>query len=292
MSILLDQSNRVLVMGATGNYGKFFMKDSGGYGTTIVAGVSPGRGGTNVDGVPVFDNAKAAVAATRADSAMIFVPPVLVRAAVIEAIEAGCKLAVITADEMPVRDMIEVRAAAIANGARATGPNSPGLISPGKAKMGFMPSFCFARGHMGVISRSGSLSYEGCKRLTVAGIGQTTVVGIGGDPVKGTTAGEALALFHNDPETRAVLYLGEIGGVEEIAVAEYAKSAGAKPVAALLVGRTAPPGKKMGHAAALVGSKADSHAAKIRMLAAAGVHVCKDLTDVVKQARAALAAAN
>ncbi len=290
MSILLDQTNRVLVMGATGNYGKFFMKDAGSYGTTIVAGVSPGRGGTDVDGVPVFESARAAVAATRADTAMVFVPPVLVRAAAIEAIEAGCKLAVITADEMPVRDMIEIRAAAQANGARTTGPNSPGLISPGKAKMGFMPSFCFMRGPMGVISRSGSLSYEGSKRLTLAGIGQTTVVGIGGDPVKGTTAGEALALFHNDPETKAIVYLGEIGGVEEIAVAEYARSQGAKPVAALIVGKTAPPGKKMGHAAALVGSKADGYTAKTQMLAKSGVYVCSGLPDLVKQARAALAA--
>ena len=290
MSILLDQTNRVLVMGATGNYGKFFMTDSGGYGTTIVAGVSPGRGGSDVDGVPVFEAARAAVAATRADTAMVFVPPHLVRAAAIEAIEAGCKLVVATADEMPVRDTIEIRAAATANGARLVGPNSPGIISPGKAKMGFMPSFCFMRGNMGVISRSGSLSYEGSKRLTLAGIGQTTVIGIGGDPVKGTTAAEALALFHQDPETRAVVYLGEIGGTEEAAVAEYAKSPGAKPVAALIVGKTAPPGKKMGHAAALVGSKADSHSAKTKMLARSGVHVCKGLSDLVPQARAALAA--
>ena len=291
MSILLDQTNRVLVMGATGNYGKFFMKDAGSYGTTIVAGVSPGRGGSDVDGVPVFESAMAAVAATRADTAMVFVPPILVRAAAIEAIEAGCKLAVITADEMPVRDMIEIRAAAMANGARTTGPNSPGLISPGKAKMGFMPSLCFMRGPMGVISRSGSLSYEGSKRLTLAGIGQTTVVGIGGDPVKGTTAAEALALFHKDPDTKAILYLGEIGGSEETFVAEYASSTGAKPVAALIVGKTAPAGKKMGHAAALIGSKAEGHAAKQKMLRDAGVFVADSLGEVVAAMRAALARA-
>jgi succinyl-CoA synthetase alpha subunit len=198
---------------------------------------------------------------------------------------------VTTADKTPVRDTIEIRAAAQANGARLVGPNSPGIISPGKAKMGFMPSFCFLRGPMGVISRSGSLSYEGSKRLTTAGIGQTTVIGIGGDPVKGTTAAEALALFHADPETRAIAYLGEIGGTEEAAVAEYARRKDAKPIAALIVGKTAPPGKKMGHAAALVGSKADGHAAKTRMLAQAGVHVCKSLTDLVARAQAALAAA-
>ena len=195
---------------------------------------------------------------------------------------------VATADEMPVRDTIEIRAAAKANGARLVGPNSPGIISPGKAKMGFMPSFCFMRGPMGVISRSGSLSYEGSKRLTVAGIGQTTVIGIGGDPIKGTMAAEALALFHADRETKAIMYLGEIGGIEEAAVAEYAARKDAKPVAALIVGKTAPPGKKMGHAAALVGSKADSHAAKTKMLAKSGVYVCSGLTDLVKQAQAAL----
>ena len=161
----------------------------------LTGGGSAVRYQQHVDGVPVFEAARAAVAATRADTAMVFVPPHLVRAAAIEAIEAGCKLVVATADEMPVRDTIEIRAAATAHGARLVGPNSPGIISPGKAKMGFMPSFCFTRGNMGVISRSGSLSYEGSKRLTLAGIGQTTVIGIGGDPVKGTTAAEALALF-------------------------------------------------------------------------------------------------
>ena len=181
---------------------------------------------------------------------------------------------VATADEMPVLDAIEVRAAARANGAVFVGPNTPGLISPGKAKMGFMPSFCYTQGAVGVISRSGSLSYEGCKRITVAGIGQSTVVGIGGDPVKGTTAAEALALFHDDPETKAVLYLGEIGGSEETFVAEYAARKDAKPVAALIVGKTAPPGKKMGHAAALIGSKAEGHAAKQKMLRDAG-RICR-----------------
>lgn len=288
MSILLDQSNRVLVMGITGNYGTFFVNDARASGTQVVAGVSPGRGGTDVDGVPVFNSAVAACREAGADTAMVFVPPALVRAAAVEAIEAGCKLVVATADDMPVRDTIEIRAAARANHVRFVGPNTPGIISPGKAKMGFMPSFCYVRGAVGVISRSGSLSYESCKRLTVAGIGQSTVVGIGGDPVKGTTAAEALALFHADPETKAVLYLGEIGGSEEAAVAAYAAQPDAKPVAALVVGKTAPPGKKMGHAAALVGSKADSHAAKVRMLARAGVYVCKDVTAIVAQVQAAL----
>jgi len=209
--------------------------------------------------------------------------------ATIEAIEAGCRLVVATADELPVADTIEIRAAARANGTAFVGPNSPGLISPGKAKLGFMPSFCYQEGNVGVISRSGSLSYEGAKRLTMAGIGQSTAIGIGGDPVKGTTAAEALELFHRDPETSAVLYLGEIGGSEEVFVAEYASRTDAKPIAALIVGKMAPPGKKMGHAAALIGSKAEGHQAKVAMLREAGVHVANGLGEVVSATRAALA---
>jgi succinyl-CoA synthetase alpha subunit len=291
MSILLDKSNRVLIQGVTGQMGQFFVEDARKYGTNMVAGVSPGRAGTKVGDVPVFANVATAVKETGADTAMVFVPPSAVLGATIEAIESGCRLVVATADEMPVLDAIEVRAAARANGAVFVGPNTPGLISPGKAKMGFMPSFCYLQGHVGVISRSGSLSYEGSKRITQAGIGQTTVVGIGGDPVKGTTAAEALALFHKDPDTKAILYLGEIGGSEETFVAEYASSTGAKPVAALIVGKTAPAGKKMGHAAALIGSKAEGHAAKQKMLRDAGVFVADSLGEVVAAMRAALARA-
>ena len=289
MSILLDRSNRVLVQGITGQMGMFFVDDARKYGTQIVAGVSPGRAGARVRDVPVYVSVRAAREATGADTAMVFVPPAAVLGAAVEAIEGGCKLVVATADEMPVLDAIEVRAAARANGAVFVGPNTPGLISPGKAKMGFMPSFCYIQGNVGVISRSGSLSYEGCKRLTMAGIGQSTVIGIGGDPVKGTTAAEALELFQRDPETKAVLYLGEIGGSEELFVAEYAARGGAKPVAALIVGHTAPPGKKMGHAAALIGSKAEGHAAKQKLLRDAGVFVAAGLSQVVESMQHALA---
>jgi succinyl-CoA synthetase alpha subunit len=289
MSILLDRTNKVLIQGATGARGTFFVEDARKYGTKVVAGVSPGREGTTVGGdVPVFASVREAREQTGADSAIVFVQPSAVLGAAIEAIEAGCRLVVVTADELPVLDTIELRAAARANGAALVGPNCPGIISPGKAKLGFMPSFCYREGNVGVISRSGSLSYEGTKRLTLAGIGQSTVIGIGGDPVKGTTAAEALELFHNDPETAAVLYLGEIGGSEEIFVAEYASRPDAKPVAALIVGQTAPPGKKMGHAAALIGSKAEGHPAKLAMLRAAGVHVADGLTQVVSATQAAL----
>lgn len=290
MSILLDRSNRVLIQGITGQMGTFFVEDARKYGTQIVAGVSPGREGSRVGDVPVFGSVRAAREATAADTAIVFVPPAAVLGATLEAIESGCRLVVATADELPVQDAIEIRAAAKAHGAAFVGPNTPGLISPGKAKLGFMPSFCYSPGSVGVISRSGSLSYECCKRLTLAGIGQSTVVGIGGDPVKGTTAAEALELFHHDPETRAVLYLGEIGGSEETFVAEYAAQRGAKPLAALIVGRTAPPGKKMGHAAALIGSKAEGHAAKVAMLRKTGVHVASGLSGTVKAVQAALSA--
>lgn len=290
MSILLDKTNRVAIVGATGAMGTFFVEDARKYGTTIVAGVSPGREGTTVGGdVPVFASVKQARKAAGADTAIVFVQPAAVLGATIEAIEAGCRLVVATADELPVADTIEIRAAARANGAAFVGPNSPGIISPGKAKLGFMPSFCYKEGQVGVISRSGSLSYEGSKRLTMAGIGQSTVIGIGGDPVKGTTAAEALELFHADRETEAVLYLGEIGGSEEIFVAEYAQRRDAKPVAALIVGSTAPKGKKMGHAAALIGSKAESHEAKVAMLRAAGVQVANGVGEVVASTKAALA---
>lgn len=287
MSILLDSSNRVLVQGITGQMGRFFAADARRYGTAVVAGVSPGRGGSSVEDIPVFSSVMAARRETGADTTMVFVPPDAVLGAVLEAIDAECRLVVATADQLPVRDAIEIRAAAQARGVRFVGPNTPGMISPGKAKLGFMPSFCYTPGPVGVISRSGSLSYESCERLTRAGLGQSTVIGIGGDPVKGTTAGEALELFHADPETEAVLYLGEIGGTEEDVVA-YTSRPDAKPVAALIVGRTAPRGKKMGHAAALVGSKRESHAAKIEVLERAGVFVASGITDIVKQVEAAV----
>ena len=289
MSILLDRSNRVVIQGITGQMGRFAALDSARYGTQIVAGVSPGRGGTVVENIPVYNDVITAHKEAGADTAIVFVPPLAVLGAVTEAIECGCRLVVATADELPVHDAIEIRAVCRANGAAFVGPNTPGLISPGKAKLGFMPSFCYTPGNVGVISRSGSLSYEGSKRLTLAGIGQSTVVGIGGDPIKGTTALEALELFHRDPETRAVLYLGEIGGTEEYDVAAYAARSDAKPVAALIVGRTAPPGKKMGHAAALIGSAADGWQAKTDALAKAGVHVAAGVSEVAQAMRQALA---
>ena len=289
MSVLIDAGSRLLIQGITGNVGRFSARDMSAYGTRVVGGTAAGRSAPDVEGVPVFPSVKAACDATRASASIAYVPATAALDHVIEAFEAGIRLVIYPGDELPVQDAIELRAAAKANGATFIGPNTPGVISAGKAKAGFMPSFCYAPGPLGVISRSGSLSYEACFRLTGAGLGQTTVIGIGGDPIKGLTAAEALDLLHTDAETRAIVYLGEIGGSDEYAVAEYAARPGAKPVAALIVGRQAPPGKKMGHAAALIGSQAEGHEAKQNLLRAAGVFVASGLTQVVAATQQALA---
>jgi len=291
MSVLLDTTSRVLIQGIGGRFGQFVASDAATYGTNIVAGTAPGRRIDEMAGTPVFNSVKAARDATRADVAAIFIPATLALDPVLEAIEAGMSTVFYPGDGLPVRDAIEMRAAATANGVALVGPNAPGIISPGRAKIGLMPSFCYRPGPVGVVSRSGSLSYEVCWRLSNAGVGQTTVIGIGGDPVKGMTAGEAIALLHGDPDTKAILYLGEIGGRDEYEVAAYAAGSGAKPVAALLVGRSAPPGRKMGHAAALVGGYADTHEAKTAALRDAGVHTAMRLREVNAAVNAALAAA-
>lgn len=290
MSVLVDGSSRVLIYGIAGNFGRFSARDLAQHGTRVVAGVAPGRDQQDVEGVPVFADARAACTATGADAALVYVPAPAALDAVLEVLEAGCKVIVYPGDGLPVQDAAELRAAARRCGAVLVGPNTPGLISPGKGKLGFMPSFCYTPGPIGVISRSGSLSYEAGWRLTSAGLGQTTVIGIGGDPVKGLNAAEAIELLHADPETEAIVYLGEIGGSDEYAVAQYAGRADAKPTAALIVGAAAPPGKKMGHAAALVGSHADTQPAKVQALRQAGVHVADNLRKVVEAAQRALGA--
>lgn len=288
MSILLDESARVAIMGISGRLGRFSVHDLADAGTTVVAGVSPTRAGERVRGIPVVATMAEAVAEHGANCALVYVPARFALDALIETTESGCRLAVYPGDGLPVVDAIRVRDAASANGMRVVGPNTPGVISPGKAKLGFMPGHCYRRGPVGIISRSGSLSYEVAAQLSRAGIGQTTVIGIGGDPVKGVTAEEAVALFDDDPETEAIVYLGEIGGSDEYAVADYATRAGAKPVAALLVGRTAPAGKKMGHAAAMIGASSDTWDVKVEALDRAGVAVATRLEDIAEKARSAL----
>lgn len=291
MSVLIDAASRVAIYGIAGNFGRYSARDLLASGTRVVAGIAPGRVMDAVEGIPVFQDMRAACAATGADAVIVYVPAPGALDAVLEAFDAGCKVVVYPGDGLPVRDAIEMRAAALRCGAVLIGPNTPGVISPGKAKLGFMPTHCYTPGPLGVISRSGSLSYEAAWRLTTAGMGQTTVIGIGGDPVKGCTAAEAIAALHADAQTRSILYLGEIGGSDETALAAYAGRADAKPCAALIVGAAAPPGKKMGHAAALVGSHAETQAAKAQALRAAGVHVADTLRDLTCAAGQALGAA-
>lgn len=290
MSVIVDASSRVLIYGIAGNFGRFSARDLVESGTKVVAGVAPGRDSHDVEGIPVFQTARDACKATGADVALVYVPAVAALDAVLEVIDAGCKVIVYPGDGLPVQDAIEIRTAARHADAVVIGPNTPGIISPAKCKVGFMPSFCYTPGPFGVISRSGSLSYEAAWRLTTAGIGQTTVIGIGGDPVKGLNAAEAIELLHADPATEVILYLGEIGGNDEYAVARYAGCTDAKPTAALIVGAAAPHGKKMGHAAALVGSQADSHSAKVDALAKAGVQVARNVRGLLAAAKRALSA--
>jgi succinyl-CoA synthetase alpha subunit len=293
MSILLDTSARVVVQGITGKMATWVVEDLTAYGTNVVAGVVPGRGGRVHAGRPVFDSVAEAVAETGADTSLIFVPPMGAREATMEAVEAGIALTVYPGDGLPILDAVNLRRAVGRRPGQAlVGPNSPGLISPGRSKVGFMPSQCFTPGRLGVISRSGSLSYEVCWRLTSAGIGQSTVVGIGGDPVKGLTIPECLSLFHEDDETDAILLLGEVGGTEEYTLVDYVTTVSdAKPVAAFMVGRMAPPGKKMGHAGALIGGPRESYAAKRDGLRASGIPFAGSLNELVPTVQSLLGSA-
>jgi succinyl-CoA synthetase alpha subunit len=281
VSILLEKDARVLIVGIAGRFGRRAVTDLGHAGTDVVAGVaysrSPAQRGHDI---PVFSSVQEARESTGANAAIVFVPAVTGFDAVIETMEAGLELVVYPAEGLPVGDAIELRACARSNGVRLIGPNTPGIISPGKAKLGFMPTECYTRGPVGIISRSGSFSYETAAHLTGIGLGQSTAVGIGGDPIKGLSAGEALGMFHEDPETTAIAYLGEIGGGEEYCVAEYAARGDAKPVVAMMVGRTAPPGKQMGHAAALIGSARDGWQAKAEAMTAARVMVARTIAEL------------
>jgi succinyl-CoA synthetase alpha subunit len=281
MSIMLDEHARVMIFGITGKFGRFAVTDLRAAGTRVVAGVSPAHAGTEFHGIPVYGSALEGVQHHGANAALVYVPAPAALDAVVEAIESGCSLVAYPGDGLPLLDAIEMRSVAQRHGAWLVGPNSPGIISPGRAKLGVMPTKCYRPGSVGMISRSGSLSYEVAYRLSSAGIGQSTAIGIGGDPVKGTTAGEAIRLFDADPQTTSIVYLGEIGGFDEQMIAEYAQIPGGKPVAALVVGRTAPAGKKMGHAAAMIASHSDTWQSKIDLLTQAGIRVAHALPDLI-----------
>ena len=282
MSILVDGNTRLLIQGITGREGSFHAERCAAYGTALVAGVTPGKGGELFGGnVPVFNSVRAAVGETGANVALIFVPPPFAADAIMESADAGVPLVVCITEGVPVRDSTFVMRYLEGKGTRLIGPNCPGLISPGsKAKIGIMPGDIHTPGKVGVVSRSGTLTYEAVDQLTKAGIGQSTCVGIGGDPVSGTTFVDVLELFNDDPGTEAIVLIGEIGGTKEQAAAAYIKEHVRKPVASLIVGQTAPPGRRMGHAGAVITGEAALASAKVAALQDAGCHIIPTPADI------------
>jgi len=275
VSILVDKSTRLLVQGITGREGEFHTRQMLDYGTQVVAGVTPGKGGMEVASVPVFNTAKEAVEAAGANTSIIYVPARFAPDAIYEAADAGISLIVCITEGIPAQDMIRVKAYLDQKGARLIGPNCPGVITPGQAKVGIMPGHIHQPGSVGVISRSGTLTYEVVYDLTAHGLGQSTCVGIGGDPILGSDFIDMLTLFEGDPATRSVVLIGEIGGTDEERAADFIASEMTKPVVAFVAGRTAPPGKRMGHAGAIIQGGTGTAAEKIAALEAVGVKVAR-----------------
>lgn len=279
MSILVNQSTRVVVQGITGREGSFQAKRCMDYGTNVVAGVTPGRGGESFEGVPVFDTVAQAARETPLDCSLIFVPAAFAADAILEAADAGVPLVVCITEGIPTLDMMTVKRALAGSGTRLIGPNCPGVITPGECRVGIMPTDVFSMGSVGVISRSGTLVYESVAQLTGRGIGQSTCVGVGGDPIIGTTQREALELFDQDEGTAAVVLIGEIGGNAEQEAAEYLRGM-SKPVVAFIAGATAPPGRRMGHAGAIIAGNTGTAQAKKDALASAGAAICESPAQI------------
>ncbi|MEJ5360247.1 MAG: succinate--CoA ligase subunit alpha [Desulfobacterales bacterium] len=278
MSIFVNRDTRVVVQGITGKEGQFHTRQCVAYGTRVVAGVTPGKGGQEVEGIPVFHTVEEAVRRTGADCSLIFVPPPFAAEAICEAADAGVRLIVAITEGIPVLDMMRVKNYLAGKPVRLIGPNCPGIITPGEAKIGIMPGAIHKPGGpVGVVSRSGTLTYEVVHQLTRVGLGQTTCIGIGGDPVNGTSFVDCLAAFENDPETRGVVLVGEIGGQAEETAAQFVQERMSKPVVGFIAGLTAPPGRRMGHAGAIISGGSGTARAKIEALRAAGIRVCEDL---------------
>jgi succinyl-CoA synthetase alpha subunit len=280
MSILVNKDSKVLVQGFTGSEGSFHASQMIEYGTKIVGGVTPGKGGQTHLGLPVFNTVQDAIKETGADVSVIFVPPMAGSDAILEAATAGIMLIVAITEGIPVSDMVIVKEYLKSFNCRLIGPNCPGIITPGEAKVGIMPGFIHRKGSVGIISRSGTLTYEAVDQITKLGMGQSTGIGIGGDPVVGTTTLDAVKLMMQDDETEAIVIIGEIGGSMETDAAEWIRENGTKPVIGFIAGQTAPKGRRMGHAGAIIGGKADTAAAKIEIMKECGIHVVQSPADI------------
>lgn len=297
MSILVNKNTKVIVQGITGSSGRFHTEQCAAYGTQIVAGAVPGRGGSDVNGIPVFDTVAEGVAATGADTSMILVPARFAADSVMESAAAGVKLIVCISEHIPVLDMVRAKAYLLARiqsaptgtVLRLIGPNCPGIITPGECKIGVMPAFAYSPGNVGIVSRSGTLTYEAAFQLKQLGIGQSTCVGIGGDPVIGTNFVDVLRLFEDDAATHAVVLIGEIGGSAEETAAQFVKEKMTKPVVGFIAGQTAPPGKRMGHAGAIIAGGKGTAAEKIAALADAGIVVAESLATIGQTVASVLA---
>ena len=280
MSVLVNKDSRIIVQGFTGSEGTFHAGQMIEYGSKVVGGVTPGKGGTKHLGLPVFNTVKDAVDEVKADVSVIFVPPAFAADAIMEAADAGIKTIICITEGIPTKDMVTVKEYLSDKDSRLVGPNCPGVITPGEAKVGIMPGFIHMKGNIGVVSRSGTLTYEAVDQLTKLGLGQSTCIGIGGDPIIGTTTKEAVEMLMNDPGTDGIIMIGEIGGSMEAEAAHYIKEKGTKPVVGFIAGQTAPKGRRMGHAGAIVGGKADTAAAKMQIMRECGIHVVESPADI------------